>query len=274
MSKKTPDPKTNSRFSSLTDEVINIQQKNDKKRDDKQRDDKQRDDKQRDDKQRDDKQRDDKHISNFKAVVNTRFDFTEELDNLKKANNNFDKKKGFNEPKNNNFNRPTSFRDRVQYEFEQREKQKQELEKSLSDVNSFPELTSNKLVKNEEKTMNYIEKLNWVDAEEIKEEGWITPGLELLVKSSTKQKKRFGKRATDPSYIMEKLSISYEKWKNDYIEEYGYDSYEKNYLFEDHDYFDKLEELQQLEIEEEIEIEKEKEKEENDYYNEYEYYDD
>ena len=122
MSKKTPDLKTNSRFSSLADEVINIQQKNNKHRDDK---------------------------TNFKGVVNNRFDFTEELDILKKTSNPFDKKKGFNEQKNNSFNRPTSFRDRVQYEFEQREKQKLELERSLSDVKSFPELTSNKLVKNE-----------------------------------------------------------------------------------------------------------------------------
>jgi hypothetical protein len=260
MSKKNPDPETNSRFSSLADEVksINTQQKNDKPRDDK---------------PRDDKPRDDKPISNFKAVVNTRFDFTEELDNLKKVNNTFDKKRGFNEQKNNNFNRPTSFRDRVQYEIEQREKQKLDLEKSLSDVNSFPELTSNKIVKNEqEKIMNYIEKLTWVVSEDTKEDDLITPGLELLVKSNTKQKKRFGKRATDPSYIMEKLNVSYEKWKSEYIQEYGYDTYEKNYLFEEHDYFDKLEELHQLEFEDEIE--KEREKEENDYYNEYEYYDD
>jgi hypothetical protein len=224
MSKKTPVPKTNSRFSSLADEVNTIQPKNDKQR--------------------------------------NRFDFTEELDSVKKTNNQFDNKKRFTEQRNNNFNRPTSFRDRVQYEIEQREKQKLDLEKSLSDVNSFPDLTSNKIVKNEpEKTMNYIEKLTWV-VEKKTEDDWITPDLELI-----------GKRATEPSYIMEKLNILYEKWKSEYIEEYGYDTYEKNYLFEDYDYFDKLEELQQLEYEDEIERENEIEKEENDYYNDYEYYD-
>lgn len=270
MSKKKPDPVTNSRFSSLIDEdkTINLKQKKDKPRDDKKRD----------DKPRDDKPRDDKNVNTFKTVVNSRFDFTEESNILKKANNNFEKKKNIDESKTNNFNRPTSFRDRVQYEINQKEKEKQELEKSLNDANSFPELTSNKIVKNEpEKIMNYIEKLTWVDVEVPKEESWIPPGFELLKKNSIKQK-RFTKQveipAASPEYIVSKLCSLYEKWKSEYIEEYGYDSYEKNYLFEDHDYIDKLEELHQLELEEEEEKEREKEKEENDYYNEYEYYDD
>ena len=46
------------------------------------------------------------------------------------------------------------------------------------------------------------------------------------------------------SNVMDKIVEKYIKWKEDYIEMWGYDEYEKNYIFinYDYEYFDKLDE--------------------------------
>lgn len=48
----------------------------------------------------------------------------------------------------------------------------------------------------------------------------------------------------DPYYVFERLTKVYENRKNDYIKKWGYDEYDKTFLFQnyDYDYFDKLDE--------------------------------
>ena len=74
-----------------------------------------------------------------------------------------------------------------------------------------------------------------------------------------------GKRYATPAEIMSALNDNYERWKSEYIEEYGYDEYERNYRFQDWDYeyFDKLDEKYEAEMkkEEDKEIQREEEAE-------------
>lgn len=167
----------------------------------------------------------------------------------------------FDEPKNNSFQRPTSFRDRITNEKEKLErdkKQKQaDLEKSLMDVNAFPELNSSRVAKIEPiKEMNFIEKLK-TESKEVVEE-WIPQEIKQTV---VKEQNVF------PYALVE----SYEKWKKQYIEDYGYDDYAHYYLFPnyDYEYFDKLDAIHEMMMLEEDEKEREKDRIENECSNEY-----
>jgi hypothetical protein len=67
-----------------------------------------------------------------------------------------------------------------------------------------------------------------------------------------------------PALILDRLVHLHEKWKEDYINDWGYSSYEQNYLFDDWDYeyFDKLDAIDEIRLEEEDRIALEKEEEE------------
>jgi len=167
----------------------------------------------------------------------------------------------FEEPKNNSFQRPTSFRDRITNEkekFERDKKKKQaDLEKSLMDVNAFPELNSSRVVKTEPiKEMNYIDKLK-TECKEVVEE-WIPQEIKKTVVKEQK-------------VIPYALVEAYDKWKKQYIEDFGYDDYEHNYLFPnyDYEYFDKLDAIHELRMLEEDEKERENDRIDNECSNEY-----
>ena len=168
----------------------------------------------------------------------------------------------FDEPKNNSFQRPTSFRDRIQAE---KDKKQADLERSLKDKSSFPELVP---AKTSEKTnnMNYINKLTWVKEEKEKEkidDDWLPMGFEKLGQTNNECVSRPNMKSAPPHIIMKALDDLYQNWKKDYINTWGQDDYEHNYLFPnyDYEYFDKLDDKYEREMFKLEEQEREKERE-------------
>lgn len=213
---------------------------------------------------------------NNTLVRNSRFSNLKDENTIQQNYNN-DRRSGF---RSNNFDRPTLFKDRLQQKIDldkkDKERKQQELEKSLQDINAFPEL-NNKPVINTDGSA-YVDKLKWVKEEEPREELWYDSNIFELIstdenKSNVSRKTR--KPAT-PAVIFKALTDNYEKWKAEYIEMYGYDEYENNYRFPnyDYEYFDKLDEKYIFELEEYEETQMEKEREDNytSNYNEHEQY--
>ena len=121
---------------------------------------------------------------------------------------------------------------------------------SLADETAFPTLGSATRAPSEAKppALNFKEKL------ETKSEPIEQPKEDTVVCKK-------GKRYATPAEIMGALNDNYERWKTGYIEEYGYDEYERRYRFQDWDYeyFDKLDEKYEAEMKkvEDKEIQKE-----------------
>jgi hypothetical protein len=126
------------------------------------------------------------------------------------------------------------------------------------DINGILPLFADKLkhVKNKN-NMEYIHEI---------EEDIVQPGY-VLIKKDKKTNKvimKYGKceedrknREPDPMDVYYALVELYEKRKEEYIDMWGYDDYEKEFLFPnyDYDYFDKLDEKYEAEMEEEMEKE-------------------
>ena len=181
----------------------------------------------------------------------------------------------FDEPKNNQ--RPSSFRDRIQAE---KEKKQADLEKALTDKSSFPELVPSKQTVDQANNMNYSA-LTWVKEEKEKEKSeddWLPVGFEKLGQTNNEKAPRQSLKPAPPEVIMKALVDLYENWKKNYINAWGEEEYERQYLFPnyDYEYFDKLDEKYEIEM---LKLEeKEREKEEElaaEYeYTDYDKYDD
>jgi len=262
-------PVVNSRFGGLIDDKKrDDRKKDDRKKDDRKKDDKKIDDKKIDDKKIDDRKKDDKKKDEILTPKEpSRFNFMNEIKNDSQYNV---KKNNLYDDKRSN-NRPVLFKDRIQREIDMREKEKErkqkELEQSLQDSNSFPDLIP---VTNKEGTkelkLNYIDKVKWVKEEEKKEELWHnSDGFELLGGDNVKKIIQKQRKPVDPNVILKALGDKYENWKAEYIEDYGYDDYEHNFRFPnyDYEYFDKLDEIYANDLLEEEEKEREKEQAEN-----------
>jgi hypothetical protein len=117
--------------------------------------------------------------------------------------------------------------------------------------NNFTTLFKNK--ENEEKETE-------VDSA-IEKDGWVTLKKQVINLKNQNPKKETGafqeekekEVVVDPRIVFEKLTKSYEKWKKNYIELWGYDDYEKYYRFPNYDY-SYLESESELEVTEEEEI--------------------
>jgi hypothetical protein len=134
------------------------------------------------------------------------------------------------------------------------------------------------------KTLNFIDKVKTVVKyqEELLNEEYIPPGYLVLKrdKKTNKITRKYGEmqnyfeeKEITPSEIIDKLVYLYEKRKEEYIELWGEEEYEKMFLFNNYDYhyFDKLD----LQYEEELKkINYEEMKilnDNNDYYNDHYY---
>ena len=173
--------------------------------------------------------------------------------------------------------RPSSFRDRIQAE---KDKKQADLLKSLTDKSSFPELVPTKQTNEQTNNMNYSA-LTWVKEKEKEksDDDWLPAGFEILNSNNENEKTTKQRlKPAPPAVIMKALVDLYENWKENYINTWGQEEYERQYLFPnyDYEYFDKLDEIYELEL---LKLEeKEREKEEElaaEYeYMEYDNYDD
>ena len=229
----------------------------------------------------------------FKQNTNSRFSsLKDEITTDTKQNNNKDVRNSakqeiprqsiYDQPRSNAFQRPTTFRDRIQNEKEKLEKEKQrkqlELEKSLTDSNSFPELIPTQAVKvGQAREMNYIDKVTWVKEEVVEnnEDDWLPVGFEKLEDNKNDVKCHSRAGPVDPAKVLKKLVDLYENWKRDYINTWGLDDYESRYLFPnyDYEYMDKLDEKHEYDMLKQEDAEREKQME-YEYSNDYEQYDD
>lgn len=157
---------------------------------------------------------------------------------------------------------------------------------AITDMNAFPELSSNAapaIVNTSSDPTSFANKVKWVVEEEKVEETWYGKlGLTLLVPGDKKVKTLADEtsypppalitaprpRPAQPAEIMKALADKYEKWKAEYIRDYGIDDYEHNFRFPgyDYEYFDKLDEAWDLELQALQELEDEKEREQNEEY--------
>ena len=221
----------------------------------------------------------------FKQTTNSRFSSLK--DDIKEPGNNKDygnnrqsrqqyvatqRNAIFDEPKNNSFQRPASFRDRIQAE---KDKKQADLEKALTDKLSFPELVPSKQLIDQASNMNYMNKLTWVKEEEEKEKGdddWLPEGFEKLGQPNNEKVSRQGLKPAPPAVIMKALADLYENWKQDYINKWGQEEYERQYLFPnyDYEYFDKLDEEYEYEM---LKLEEKEREKQQELDTEYEYMD-
>jgi hypothetical protein len=175
-----------------------------------------------------------------------------------------------------NRERPNNFRDRIQFERDRRakdeaaaaERKKLELERSLTDTASFPELvvSQQKLTTpSETQVPNFLEKVKWVEDDKPIP---LDDGLTILG-ADDKEPPRKQRRPKTPYEIMSKQVELYETWKANYIAQYGEYYYEKHYRFPnyDYEYFDKLDEKYEAELEELERLEQEKERDQYIEYN-------
>jgi hypothetical protein len=172
-----------------------------------------------------------------------------------------------------NRERPNNFRDRIQFERDRRaadeaaaaERKKLELERSLTDAASFPELVVSQQKPTKTQDLNFLEKVNWVEDDKPIE--W-NDGLTILG-GDDKEQLRKQRRPKTPYEIMSKQVELYETWKANYIAQYGEYYYERQYRFPnyDYEYFDKLDEKYEAELEELERIEQEKEQDQYIEYN-------
>ena len=168
-----------------------------------------------------------------------------------------------------------NFRDRVQFERDRRaadsaataERKKLEIERSLTDAASFPELFPQQkpTTQPEALDLNFLEKVKWVESDKPIE--W-NSGL-CILGNDDKEPPRKQQRPKTPYEIMSKQAELYETWKAGYIADYGEEYYERYYMFPnyDYEYFDKLDDKYEAELEELDRLEDEKERDQYIEYN-------
>jgi hypothetical protein len=155
----------------------------------------------------------------------------------------------------------------------------------MNDMNAFPELGQNKsadmpVQQADLSNSSFVNKVKWVVEEEKIEETWYGKlGMTLLIPGDKKVKSVVYEtnypppalipaprpRPAQPPEIMKALAEKYDKWKAEYIRDYGIDDYENTFRFPgyDYEYFDKLDAAWDLELQELQELEAEKEREQN-----------
>ena len=163
---------------------------------------------------------------------------------------------------------------RANYEQQQREEKERkarEIERSIADGSAFPELSSKQPVIDNLPKMNFLDMVNRVDEKpEEKPDIW-----EVLDSSNENTTKKIigitRRRDASPDEIFAALNKNYERWKADYIKEYGEYYYEKYYRFPnyDYEYFDKLDEKYEMELQELEEKERERFQADNADYEQY-----
>ena len=163
---------------------------------------------------------------------------------------------------------------RANYEQQQREEKERkarEIERSIADGSAFPELSSKQQVVDNLPKMNFRDMVNRVDEKpEEKSDIW-----EVLDSTNDKTAKKIlgvtRRRDASPYEIFTALNTNYERWKADYIKEYGEDYYERYYRFPnyDYEYFDKLDEKYERELQKLDDKEYERREAENAEYEQY-----
>jgi hypothetical protein len=139
--------------------------------------------------------------------------------------------------KNNSFKNNLSFKKKV----EKVEEKKVE----LNDKN-FPKLSVKEKVESAVAVAAVVEEKSYL----------AISAKNVNVKEEEKKEPKIIKmEESNPYLVLEALCMLHERRTNQYIEDYGYEEYEKNFRFPnyDYDYFDKLDELEEEEEEEEEE---------------------
>ena len=204
--------------------------------------------------------------------TNSRFDVLMD-DYNNNNNNNNNNKSNKNNKYNNEKQKKTSNQSKFQKETKQLNKQeynKREknenpiLKKNMTEEN-FPQLIvkqknikeTTKQLNKEETKINYIDKLNTskqITAETIIEEEKVEPGWVKLEKNKITKAVtiKYGKKTyfsddekiVTPTDVLYNLIKLHEQRKNDYISDWGEESYENTFRFinYDYDYFEKLDE--------------------------------
>jgi len=162
--------------------------------------------------------------------------------------------------RNNNNNNYNSSNSKNNYFLNKNEKNKKIEKLFVLKENMFPEFNSKKQQKvhhDNDKDKDNFSNLFKKDLQELnenknenqeKDKGWITikKGVPYNPKNE-KIEKEESEESEEPYKVFEKLTKLYENWKKNYIEQWGYDEYEKNYRFPNYDY-------SYLELEEDTEV--------------------
>jgi hypothetical protein len=154
-------------------------------------------------------------------------------------------------------NRTNRFNYDPEKERKKAEKVKEEQIKESLSINSFPVLFESKKNTNQTTEISkpsFLEKINTRKEEvvEVIEEDKLPPGwVELTYNKQTRQinyryKKpvNYYRKPSNESIVLQTLVDNYETWRENYIQLWGEDEYEKMYRFQNYDYhyFDKLDE--------------------------------
>jgi hypothetical protein len=154
-------------------------------------------------------------------------------------------------------------------------------EPEISDLIAFPELVSTGKPTEDNCSMNFKNKVVVLDevapSEKVVDDSWYKDkGLTLLVRSDkpkTKPKYSVVEKELTFDERLKQLFDMLEARKKEYIDEYGYDDYERHFRFQDYDYeyFDKLDAIYDLEMEQQEyrEMELENEREQNEDFEEF-----
>jgi hypothetical protein len=140
---------------------------------------------------------------------------------------------------------------------------KEEQKKLIMNDNNFPTLTNEKINEKISETLNFIDKVKTVmivDEEVSTNEEYVPPGYLFMKRDKNTNKiiRKYGEMSIykeeneiiNPNKIIDKLVYLYEKRKEEYINLWGEEEYERMFLFNNYDYhyFDKLD----LQYEEEM----------------------
>lgn len=209
--------------------------------------------------------------------MNTNNRFNVLMENKKPAivKNNEPKNSAFNNFKSNNY-KNNRHQDEVDYRMFKEEKIKKQKEEDIAkalDVSNFPELkttsstTTSKSPKEKNKNSfadmmknnaQILEENDHADDTNGEEDEIVKPGW-VCIKQDSKTNKPiwvYGNgcvnensnenncQEEDPYIVFERLVKLYEKRKNEYIKTWGYEEYDKMFLFQnyDHEYFDNIDE--------------------------------
>jgi hypothetical protein len=187
--------------------------------------------------------------------------FNTDYNNGNNSNNSKNSKNSNNS--NNRYNNFNGSGRRIRFQ-DNCEKSKVIQPPSVTDNVSFPELTKSSVKTDfllDEQKQSFLEKLKTVkvdplleNKEEVVKDGWVS-----ITFQNRKTTFKYGKMSyvdynndmISPDYVMSSLVNLHEKRKEKYINLWGYDCYEKIFLFPnyDYEYFDKLDEQYDLEME-------------------------
>jgi hypothetical protein len=178
----------------------------------------------------------------------------ESQNSFKNDNNGFNRRNDFNSRDNNR-----RFYDNSEFEKklkEREEKQKEEEKQKALDICNFPQLIKISVPIIEENTTKFLEKLKKKKKVDISIKEKIEPGWTELRKDKktnqtimnfnpTKVKNEYIKKPQDLAYdVLNHLEYLHQERNSRYIESWGYDEWEKMFIFPNYDYyyFDKLDE--------------------------------